>query len=79
MDYYKENHKEYFDRTFSLDPSSFLSPVAEILSSGAMVLDVGCGSDRDLLCLKTKGFRLSVLKGQPGLRSLQGSIKVWRS
>jgi len=48
MDYYKENFKEYFDRTFSLDPSSFLAPVAERLSSGATVLDAGCGSGRDL-------------------------------
>ena len=54
MDYYKENYKEYFDRTFSLDPSSFLGPVVERLSSGAMMLDVGCGSGRDLLWFKKK-------------------------
>jgi len=35
MDYYKENYKEYFERTFSLDPSSFLSSVAERLSNEA--------------------------------------------
>jgi len=70
MDYYKENYKEYFDRTFSLDPSSFLSPVAERLSSGVMVLDVGCGSGRDLLWFKKKGFEVIGFEGSAGLAEL---------
>ena len=70
MDYYKENYKEYFDRTFSLDPSSFLAPVAERLSSGAMVLDVGCGSGRDLLWFKKKGFEVIGFEGSACLAEL---------
>ena len=70
MDYYKENYKEYFDRTFSLDPSSFLGPVAERLSNGAMVLDVGCGSGRDLLWFKTKGFEVIGFERSAGLAKL---------
>jgi len=70
MDYYKENYKEYFDRTFSLDPSSFLSPVAERLSGGVMVLDVGCGSGRDLLWFKKKGFEVIGFEGSAGLAEL---------
>ena len=70
MDYYKENYKEYFDRTFLLDPSSFLGPVSERLSSGAMVLDVGCGSGRDLLWFKKKGFEVIGFEGSAGLAEL---------
>ncbi len=70
MNYYKENAKEYFDRTFSLDPSSFLEPVAERLSSGAMVLDVGCGSGRDLLWFKNKGFEVIGFERSVGLAKL---------
>ena len=70
MDYYKENYKEYFDRTFSLDPSSFLGPVAERLSNGAMVLDVGCGSGRDLLWFKKKGFEVIGFERSAGLAEL---------
>ena len=70
MDFYKENPKEYFDRTFSLDPSSFLAPVAERLSSGAMVLDVGCGSGRDLLWFKNKGFEVVGFERSAGLAEL---------
>ena len=70
MDYYKENYKEYFDRTFSLDPSSFLAPVAERLSNGAMVLDVGCGAGRDLLWFKKKGFEVIGFERSAGLAEL---------
>jgi len=70
MNYYKENPKEYFERTFSLDPSSFLAPVAERLSSGAMVLDVGCGSGRDLLWFKNKGFEVIGFERSAGLAEL---------
>jgi len=70
MDYYKENPKEYFDRTFSIDPSSFLGSVAERLSSGAMVLDVGCGSGRDLLWFKNKGFEAIGFERSAGLVEL---------
>jgi len=70
MDYYKENSKEYFERTFFLDPSSFLEAVAERLSSGAMVLDVGCGSGRDLLWFKNKGFEVIGFERSTGLAEL---------
>ena len=70
MDYYTDHPKEYFDRTFSLDPSSFLNPVAERLSSGAMVLDVGCGSGRDLLWFKNKGFKVIGFERSAGLAKL---------
>ena len=70
MNYYTENPKEYFDRTFSLNPSSFLGPVAERLSSGAMVMDVGCGSGRDLLWFKNKGFEVIGFERSAGLAKL---------
>jgi len=70
MNYYEENPKEYFNRTFTLDPSSFLGPVAERLSNGAMVLDVGCGSGRDLLWFKNKGFEVIGFERSAGLAKL---------
>ncbi len=35
-DFYRENHREYFERTFNIDPSTFLSPLAARLSSKRM-------------------------------------------
>ena len=51
-DYYQKNYKTYHEKTFSIDPSSFLDPFAKRLPGDAFVLDVGCGSGRDLLWMK---------------------------
>jgi hypothetical protein len=50
-DYYTHHFQVYHARTFSVDPSSFLNPLAAHLSTGSTVVDVGCGSGRDILWL----------------------------
>lgn len=68
--YYQTNCKEYYQRTFSVDPSSFLDPFVTSLPSGASVFDVGCGSGRDLLWLKNQGFQVTGFERSPALAEL---------
>jgi SAM-dependent methyltransferase len=68
--FYRHNALAYFRATVRVDPSSFLLPLASRLAPGARVLDVGCGSGRDLAWLKERGFRVRGLEGSPELAAL---------
>jgi SAM-dependent methyltransferase len=69
-DYYQKKFKEYHNKTFNIDPSSFLLPLSEKLSPGACILDIGCGSGRDLLWFKQRGFEVVGFERSPGLSGL---------
>lgn len=69
-DYYCKYYAQYHEKTFRIDPAAFLSVFAGMLHPGAHVLDVGCGSGRDLLWLTKQGFRATGLDASPGLAAL---------
>ncbi len=69
-DYYQENYNAYHEKTFLIDPSSFLEPLAQRLPAEAFILDVGCGSGRDLLWMKKQGFDVIGFERSPGLAEL---------
>lgn len=69
-DFYQENYKAYHEKTFSIDPSSFLEPLARRLPAEAFILDVGCGSGRDLLWMKKQGFDVIGFERSPELAEL---------
>ena len=69
-DFYHENYNAYHEKTFSIDPTSFLAPLARRLPAGAKVLDVGCGSGRDLLWMKNKGFDVIGFERSSGLAEI---------
>lgn len=69
-DYYIKHFREYFQKTVHADPSSFLIPLAQRLSPGDKILDVGCGSGRDLLWFKNMGFSPVGFERSSGLADL---------
>ena len=69
-DYYHRHYRAYFRRTVDVDPASFLQPLADRLAPGARILDVGCGSGRDLQWLRQRGFQPTGLERSPGLARL---------
>lgn len=68
--FYQSQAETYFRSTAWIDPSGFLTPLAKHLEPGSRVLDVGCGSGRDLRWLKARGFRVRGLEGAPALAAL---------
>ncbi len=68
--FYEDNHYQYFNSTVGIDPSPVLTPLAECLQPGASIFDIGCGSGRDLLWFKQRGFNITGLEQSPGLAAL---------
>jgi SAM-dependent methyltransferase len=69
-DFYEVKYQEYFDSTYSIDPSTFLSMVVNRLAKGSRIFDIGCGSGRDLLWLKMRGYEATGLERSLGLAEL---------
>ena len=69
-DYYQENYEAYHEQTFDIDPTSFLTPLVRCLTPGSSILDVGCGSWRDMRWLKDRGFWPTGFERSSGLAEL---------
>lgn len=69
-DYYSAHYRSYDAQTFHIDPEPFLGRFARWLRAGCRVLDVGCGSGRDLLWLQRRGFDVVGFERSPGLAGL---------
>ena len=72
-DFYEIHAGDYHAKTFSVDPAIFLSPFVEFLPPHARILDIGCGSGRDLLWLKQRGFEPTGLERSASLAKLARS------
>lgn len=70
QNFYQRHYRTYHQKTFHIDPSSFLEPLIRHLTPGDTLLDVGCGSGRDLLWLKEHGFKVTGFERSEGLAAL---------
>jgi SAM-dependent methyltransferase len=71
-DFYETHFLKYRNQTVNIDPSPFLSTLTRHLPKGARVLDIGCGSGRDLLWLKEQGYQPTGFERSSGLAEMAG-------
>lgn len=69
-DFYEINCENYFCSTVDIEPSSFLCPLTDTLIPGSRVLDIGCGSGRDLRWLSERGFKPTGFERSPRLAAM---------
>lgn len=63
IDYYDQNAVEYYEGTVNLDMGAIMEEFAQLLPENAEVLDLGCGSGRDIIQLEEYGFSVTGLDG----------------
>ena len=86
-DYYEIHAGDYHNKTFAADPSIFLSPFVQLLPAQPRILDIGCGSGRDLLWLKQRGFEptgfersasmAKLARNQSGCPVIEGDLETF--
>ena len=61
IEYYNKHAEEFTASTFEVDMESLYQPFLAELPGGTRILDVGCGSGRDTLAFKNKGYYVDAI------------------
>ncbi|MCK4111598.1 class I SAM-dependent methyltransferase [Acinetobacter radioresistens] len=61
IDYYNKHAEEFTASTFEVDMESLYQPFLALLPENAHILDLGCGSGRDSLVFKNKGYHVDAI------------------
>jgi SAM-dependent methyltransferase len=57
-EYYESHAAEYFEATYKVDLQSLCDTMCRYLEPPASILDLGCGSGRDILYFARRGFHV---------------------
>ena len=61
IDYYNNQAEQFIQSTFNVDMEALYQPFLDKLPKWGKVLDVGCGSGRDTLAFKKKGYQVDAI------------------
>ena len=63
LDYYNNHAKDYFDFTVNADMQTQYDAFLKYVKREGKILDFGCGSGRDSLYFKNKGYNVTAIDG----------------
>ncbi|WP_180043394.1 bifunctional 2-polyprenyl-6-hydroxyphenol methylase/3-demethylubiquinol 3-O-methyltransferase UbiG [Acinetobacter sp. YH16039] len=59
--YYNQHAQAFFENTYQVEMESLYTPFLRYLPEQASILDLGCGSGRDTLAFKKKGYQVEAI------------------
>ena len=59
--YYNQHAQSFFENTYQVEMKSLYAPFLRYLPEQALILDLGCGSGRDTLAFKKKGYQVEAI------------------
>ena len=69
-DYYEQNAQGFFNGTVEVDMSVLYNRFLPLVPEGGSILDAGCGSGRDALFFKNKGYEVTAFDASETLCKL---------
>jgi len=74
LNYYSLNSRAFFNDTVGVDMTIIHDRFLALVPKGGFVLDAGCGSGRDSLAFKQRGYRVAAFDASPELAELAGEL-----
>lgn len=65
--YYDHNAEKFVESTINVDVSELYKPFEKLLSPGARILDLGCGSGRDSRYFSQRGYDVVAVDPSPAM------------
>lgn len=69
-DYYESHARQFFDDTIAVDMSPLYERFLRRLPKQGCILDAGCGSGRDALAFRKRGYKVTAFDASPTLADL---------
>lgn len=67
IEYYERNAAEYVAQTIAVDMQPLYDKFLKHIPNGGRILDAGCGSGRDSLAFKQRGYRVTAFDASAGM------------
>lgn len=74
INYYNINAKEFYDNTVNADMSNHYETFIKHLPRGGRILDAGCGSGRDSLFFKQKGYQIEAMDASEAMTRMSSEL-----
>ncbi|MBF7695212.1 class I SAM-dependent DNA methyltransferase [Acinetobacter rathckeae] len=59
--YYNQHAQEFFSHTYDVNMEQLYEPFLRYIQHNGLILDLGCGSGRDSLAFKNKGYHVDAI------------------